>query len=30
MSRSVGGDVLLPPNGMAYLSKAEYAVTAGE
>ncbi len=30
MSRSVNGDVLLPPNGMAYLKKAEYVISAGE
>lgn len=30
MSRSVNGDVILPPNGMAYLKKAEYVISAGE
>lgn len=30
MARSVSGDVMLPPNGMAYLKKAEFAVTEGE
>ncbi|MFA7468011.1 MAG: hypothetical protein WCY82_07070, partial [Desulfotomaculaceae bacterium] len=28
--RSVSGDVMLPPNGMAYLKKAEYVINAGE
>lgn len=30
MTRSVSGDVMLPPNGMAYLKKAEYVITEGE
>jgi hypothetical protein len=30
ITRSVSGDVMLPPNGMAYLKKAEYVISAGE
>lgn len=30
MTRSISGDVMLPPNGMAYFKKAEYVITAGE
>lgn len=30
ITRSVNGDVMLPPNGMAYLKKAEYVISAGE
>jgi hypothetical protein len=30
MTRSVSGDILLPPNGMAFLKQAEYVIFAGE
>jgi hypothetical protein len=30
ITRSINGDVMLPPNGMAYLKEAEYVISAGE
>ncbi len=30
ITRSINGDVILPPNGMAYLNEADYVITAGE